>query len=173
MRYFFLSCVLGLIATFAGAQVFPKAEIFGGYSYGNIQLLSDRSSANGWNASVTVNFYKWFGLTSDFSGLYGANGTETTTIPLVPPIAETIQETANAKVHTFMFGPQFSLRRGRLQPLVHFLVGEARSSESGTITETGLPGPFVFNGHNSLVTSSTSFAAGGGLDYTIKNNLAW
>ncbi|HZQ18112.1 MAG TPA: hypothetical protein VFA90_05275 [Terriglobales bacterium] len=81
MRYFFLSCVLGLIATFAGAQVFPKAEIFGGYSYGNIQLLSDRSSANGWHASATVNFYKWFGLTSDFGGLYGANGTETTTAP--------------------------------------------------------------------------------------------
>ena len=173
MRYFSLTCVLALTATFAGAQDFPKAEICGGYSYGNIQVLSENSSANGWNASVTVNFYKWFGLTSDFSGLYGANGTETTTIPLLPPITETIQEKVTAKVHTFMFGPQFSLRRGRLQPLVHFLVGEARSNESGTITETGLPGPFVLNGHNSLVTSSGAFAAGGGLDYTLKKNLAW
>lgn len=173
MRSFFLPCVLALIGTLAGAQNFPKAEIFGGYSYGNIQVLSESSGANGWNASVTVNFYKWFGLTSDFSGLYGAKGSETTTVPLLPPISETIQEQANAKVHTFMFGPQFSFRRGRLQPLVHFLIGEARSSENGTITETGLPGLFVLNGHNSVVTSSAAFAAGGGLDYAIKKNLAW
>lgn len=173
MRSFSLNFVLALIGTFAAAQDFPKAEIFGGYSYGNIQVLSGNSSANGWNASVTVNFYKWFGLTSDFSGVYGAKGSETTTIPLLPPITETIQEKANANVHTFMFGPQFSLRRGRLQPLVHFLIGEARSGESVTITETGLPGLFVLNSHNSLVTSSASFAAGGGFDYTIKKNLAW
>src|SRR5579884_205303 len=104
MRSFSLNCLLALATVFAAAQDFPKAEIFGGYSYGNIQVLSDHSNANGWNASVAVNLYKWFGLTSDFSGLYGASATETTTLPTPPPITETVHETAH--VHTFMFGPQ-------------------------------------------------------------------
>lgn len=60
-----------------------------------------------------------------------------------------------------------------MQPLVHFLIGEARSAESATITETDLPGFFVLNNHNSAVVSSGAFAAGGGLDYTIKKNLSW
>jgi opacity protein-like surface antigen len=54
------------------AQDVPRVEIFGGYSYLNIDTngLTSRQSANGWEASVAGNFNTWLALEGDASGYY-------------------------------------------------------------------------------------------------------
>jgi hypothetical protein len=49
-----------------------RADLFGGYSYLNIDTngLTSRQSANGWEASVSGNFNKWFAVEGDVSGYY-------------------------------------------------------------------------------------------------------
>ena len=81
MRKFLGLAMLLILSAAALGQEAPKAEIFGGYSYANMQLLSDRSGFNGWNASATVNINRWFGLTMDFGGAYGGSARETFRLP--------------------------------------------------------------------------------------------
>jgi len=56
---------------FAVAQE-SKADLFGGYSYLNIDTngLTSRQSANGWEASISGNFNKWFAAEAAVSGYY-------------------------------------------------------------------------------------------------------
>jgi hypothetical protein len=63
---------LGLSASVLMAQDVPKAEAFAGYSYLNVDTngLSSRQSLNGWEASVSGNFNKWFAVEFDGSGYY-------------------------------------------------------------------------------------------------------
>jgi len=161
--------VIGMIlfsAALAAAQEFPKAEIFGGYSYANMPLLTNRTSTNGWNASATINFYRWFGLTSDFGGLYGADGGETLTLGTA-----TVTEKVTENIHTFMFGPQVSYRRSRFVAFAHFLVGENRTGETISLASTSP----VFVTTSSGPRSATGSCAGMGLgvDFAINKKLAW
>src|ERR1044071_2489914 len=57
---------LVLLASFAArAQDVPKVDVFGGYSWAG-------GNFHGWNASVTGNITKRFGVVADFSGHYGS-----------------------------------------------------------------------------------------------------
>jgi len=73
MRKFALvvGAVLGLCGSAFGQDV-PRAEVFGGYSYLNIDTngLSSRQSANGWEAAISGNFNNWFGVEGDVAGYY-------------------------------------------------------------------------------------------------------
>jgi hypothetical protein len=74
MRKFALTLVLleiGLCRPVL-AQNLPAAEVFGGYSYLNVDTngLSSRQSANGWEASVAGSVNRWFAVESDFAGYY-------------------------------------------------------------------------------------------------------
>ena len=163
MRISVLLCSLLAMIGVAAAQDFPRAEVFAGYSYGNLNILSNRTSLNGWNASASVNLYRWFGLTADFGGLYGGSGSET-----LPPPA-TITETVHEKLHTLLFGPQVSYRRGKVALFAHFLVGETIVNEN--IALVGCSTACI-----SIGSSRPSFgtaAPGGGLDYSFRKNLAW
>jgi hypothetical protein len=95
-----LALSLGLLSLPAMAQDFPKAEIFGGYQYTHLEPSID---ANGWNASLTGNVDRWFGITADFSGAYKSAG----------------------HFHTYMFGPVFSARTDKVTPFAHALFGGA------------------------------------------------
>jgi len=73
MRKFAL--VVGAVLVLCGSafgQEVPRAEVFGGYSYLNIDTngLSSRQSANGWEASISGNFNNWFGVEGDVAGYY-------------------------------------------------------------------------------------------------------
>jgi hypothetical protein len=57
------------LATMA-QQEYPKAEIFGGYSF--FRANPDKVNLQGWDASVTGNITNWFGVEGDFSGHYGS-----------------------------------------------------------------------------------------------------
>ena len=164
-----------LMLAFTGplaAQEAPKAEVYGGYSFANVQLLSsDRPNANGWNASLSVNLNRWFGLVTDFGGLYGASAMTTFTFPCTPPCTpQTVRETFAGKVHTFLVGPRFSWRREKVTPFGHVLVGGARLNSTTTISPVTPPGT-----PSSFSSSSFTFALalGGGVDYKFRDRWAW
>jgi hypothetical protein len=145
----------------AAAQDFPKGEVFAGYSYGNLHILTDRTSVNGWNASATVNVSRWFGLTTDFGGLYGGSGSEV----LNPIFTETVHE----RLHTLLFGPQVTYRRGKVALFAHLLVGETILNEQIATTGCSTICPVI----GSSRTSSGTATPGGGLDFSVGRNLAW
>ena len=197
----FLMCSLSVLVFSVSvfAQDTPKAEIFAGFSYGNYELIpgtpgftdsletsSGSSSARlglfGWNGSVAVNVNRWFSLATDFSGLYSGSSASTTTTETLTcgvgcnQTTTIVNVASRPKVHNFLFGPQFSYPRGKIRPFAHFLLGMERldltrseklsSTGVGTITSIGvLPGS---EGSNVF-----AMAVGGGVDYSIKHNLAW
>jgi opacity protein-like surface antigen len=161
----------------ARAQDFPKAEMFGGYSYGNFGPVisgAGRTNLNGWNASLGVNMNRWFGLVSDFSGHYGSsNGF----IPFPPipctPTACGFSFSENDKYHSFLFGPQFSLRTKKLTPFVHALFGGTRLNRSGTETLAPPPPGTTTTSNFSASTMTFAFGGGGGADYKFSDKFAW
>lgn len=167
MRPFRVGVLLCLCTAAGFSQDFPKAEIFGGYSYANMPVFSGRANTNGWNASATVNLYKWFGLTSDFNGLYGLKGSETLQLG-----GSTITEQISENFHSFLFGPQISYRKGRLVPFAHLLVGESRVGEK--LSVSSFSGGFIAGPSISQRATTTGTAAMGlGIDYGFGKNLAW
>jgi len=91
------------------AQEPPRVEVFGGYQYTRIGGVGGVNT-NGWNAAVTADFNRWFGVKADFSGAY--------------------KDVAglSASAQTYTFGPVFSLRGERAKPFVHALFGGFRAS---------------------------------------------
>lgn len=200
MRHF-LGVVLVVVCNLAVfAQDGPKAEIFAGYSYGNYELIpgsssvridttavsgatSARLSMNGWNGSVAVNMKRWFSFVTDFSGYYSGSSASTTTTETFSPCTGCSTQTStivnvasDPKIHNFLFGPQFSYPGGNIRPFAHFLVGgehvDLTRSENATSSGGGITLPAIpESGH----VSGTGFAMalGGGVDYSIRRNLAW
>jgi len=94
----------------AFSQDFSRAEVSGGYSFFRDNELT--KNANGWYGSVGVNFDQWSGVVADFGGNY-------TTDDLGVKL----------RTHTFMGGPQFSIRNNsHVVPFIQFLVGGARGN---------------------------------------------
>ncbi len=155
--------ILVLFATVAAAPLVaqvPRMELFGGYSYsnGNPELTSNRLNLHGWNASVTGNVNRWFGVVGDFAGHYG---TEATVVPcFVPPCPEW---PGPLNSHTFLFGPRFSLRCPKAAPFAHALFGAERLSAG----QGAAPATFRFG--------QTGFAMGfgGGMNYSFTSRLGW
>jgi hypothetical protein len=128
----------------AMAQEYPKAEVFGGYSYFRADGGSD---LHGWNASVSGNLNSWFGLVADFSGHYDSSSSRTELrfppfpgfpeIPNFPPVS--ILVNSNTSVYTFLAGPRFSYRKKeRITPFAHALFGASRRhAETEVILDSG------------------------------------
>ena len=100
---------LTLLNAAAATEEYPKAEVFGGYQYTRIGGVAG-VNANGWNAAVTGNLNRWFGITGDFSGAYKD-------VALI-----------SAKAHTYTFGPTVSVRNGRVTAFAHILFGGFHAS---------------------------------------------
>jgi hypothetical protein len=108
----FWAIALSLFLTdFAGCQTYPKAEVFGGYSYTNVDMGNGlREGSNGLEISASANFNRWFAAEADFTGSYQhlADGGGT------------------AGTYSYLAGPRFNLmhKHNPLNPLfVHFLLG--------------------------------------------------
>src|SRR5713101_53991 len=106
MRHGWIFLLLCLWGT-AFAQDYPKAEIFGGYSYLNIDTngLTSRQSANGWEAALSGNFNRWFAAEADVSGYYKTYKVDLTNLALGLGIV-------NVKVddYSYLAGPRVNLR---------------------------------------------------------------
>lgn len=131
-----LLCALPLLAQ----DEFPRAQVFGGYSYMSVDTsgASNRQSLNGWNAQASVNFNKWLGLTADFGGYYGS------------PFEVTVHD------YSFVFGPTVTYRAEHVAPFFHALFG------GNHINGQALGG--------SAGDTAFAMAIGGGLDIPIKEH---
>jgi hypothetical protein len=109
--------VIGIMLCFCSssrAQDVLRVEVFGGYSYLNLDTngLTSRQSANGWEASAAGNFNRWFALEGDVSGYYKTYAVDLSAIGQGMP---------DVSVHDYGFvgGPRFNFRPF----FVHALVG--------------------------------------------------
>ena len=121
MRRFMLGTI-GLlffsIPGFAQEYVYPKAEVFGGFSIASVDAGITRESFWGWQSAVHGNFHKNIGFTADLGGQYKS-------------IAG-----VGLNSYQFLFGPRLFARREKVTPFVHSLFGAARVSAAG-ISDTG------------------------------------
>ena len=102
--------ILVLVSHAMAQHEYPKAEVFAGYQFSH----NDPSvNLNGWNAAVTGNVNRWFGVTADFSGSYKNGG----------------------HIYSYMFGPTLAAHSQHLTPFVHALFGGA-SAGNGSNSAT-------------------------------------
>jgi opacity protein-like surface antigen len=177
-RFFLVMGVYLALGVSARAQDFPKAELFGGYSYENSGATlsgTARTNLNGWNASLGVNLNRWFGLVSDFSGHYGSLNGPINFLPnlCVPAGCASGTISEHDKYHNFLFGPQFSLRAKKATPFVHALFGGSRLNRSGTQNLIFPPATTPTSVNFSGSTTNFAFAGGGGVDYNFTGKLSW
>jgi hypothetical protein len=148
------------ISSFAQEVVYPKAEVFGGFSLSSAAIssvdpttglpVSLRENFMGWQASANGNLTHNLGIVGDFGGQYK-------TVAGIP-----------MNSYQFLFGPRIMFRRQRFTPFVHAMFGGVRDgigSTTLTILGTSVTTPAV---------SSTGFgmAMGGGIDVNLSDKLA-
>ena len=94
-------------------SAFPRADVFGGYSWVSLDSGSSRHNLNGWTGQASVNLNSWFGVTGDFGGYYG--------------------KVSGATIHdyTCLFGPTFTYRAPHVDPFFHALFGGSHVTGSG------------------------------------------
>lgn len=167
MRRLSFLLIIGLflsIPSFAQEVIYPKAEVFGGFSISSASISSSstdpttglttttslRETFMGWQASAGGNLTHRLSIVGDFGGQYK-------TVAGVP-----------LNNYQFMFGPQISFRQPRVTPFVHALFGFDKFG-TGSFTTTILGTTTTIPG-----TSSTGFGMGmgGGLDVNISDRLA-
>ena len=89
----------------------PRFELYGGYSYlrSNPGGNFNGAHSSGWDTSLNYNWNRWLGLKADVSGQYCCDGqTE----------------------HNFLFGPQLSWRRQRVNIFAHGLGGFSHGTDT-------------------------------------------
>jgi hypothetical protein len=141
---------------FVRAQDFPQAEVFGGYSYLNVDVQSgvpssspiSRQSANGWEASAAFNVNPWLGIEGDFGGYYKS-------VSLGAGIPD-----LNTHTYSFTGGPRFNYRQNAGTAFVHALVGG--DSLTGSVSGVG-----------SASQNSFALAVGGGVEWKVKPRSHW
>jgi membrane-associated protease RseP (regulator of RpoE activity) len=102
--------------------------------------LSSRQNANGWEASISGNFYKWFSVEGDVSGYYKSYSVNLTN-SLTECQAFVCGGTASAKVtdYSFAAGPRINLRPIFIHALFggdHLTGTASASGVSGTLSES-------------------------------------
>jgi opacity protein-like surface antigen len=170
MRRLIFMLAIGLvlsIPSFAQEVIYPKAEVFGGFSISSIPGVttfdptsglptSARKSLMGWQASANYNLTHHLGIVGDFGGQYGS-------IPSVTVLGVAIPG-YSMNTYQFLFGPRIMFRGPRVTPYVHALFGGIKDGV-GSISVAGITTPAV---------SSTGLGMGfgGGLDINVSDRLA-
>jgi len=133
----------------------------------------------GWNAAVTEEVKPWFGADIDFSGQYGTPAAPflCQTIPISSTINCLSKGTPHAsvvtKLHTFTFGPRFTLHRyERFRPYFHVLVGYAFLSGSLSQSAIFTPIPTLIPQDYSKSNGAFAVAPGGGVDLRMGSRVA-
>ncbi len=144
----FVAAVLPALAPVFAQNSYPNAEIFGGFSYLPANGMDfPRKNSFGFQASVTGNITRSFGIVGDFGGQYRK---VSDLGPGYPGM------TANTSVFEYLAGPRFAARGERVTAFVHALVGGAagRSSLAG------------------FSDRQFAFGGGGGLDVNLNRHIA-
>ena len=111
--------VMGFSVT-AIAEDFPAFELFTGYSYFRFVPEGSSNDLQGWNIAVSFNKNQYSALVADFTGNYGKYNDRFNEL-----------EDRQVKVHSFLFGPKFTLPEGRYVPFVQTLVGVYHINRGG------------------------------------------
>ena len=123
----------------ASAQQAPKAEVSSGYSFLRLGG-SGGESQHGGNIPIAGNVNSWFGIVGDFGAYHNS------------PLGVSLN------TYTFLVGPRFSLRAGRVTPFVQTLFGGAHMNAAANGVSAGLT-PFAMS-------------AGGGVDLRLSQHIA-
>jgi len=129
----------------ASAQSLPPIDVFGGYSYLNLDLPqsvdtnSQRLNLNGWEGSASVSLFHHLGVEVDISGHF---------------LDDCASTSLNCSNFSYMFGPRFTIgnHSSKVTAFVHGLVGQDRL----TIPDISAV---------SLTDTSVAVRGGGGVDY--------
>ncbi len=165
MRKLAFVLALGFLSVPASAQSdYPRAELFGGFSFGSIEVQAPVSltfgheAAEGFQAAIAVNVNRTLGIVVDFGGLWGDHPTFQS--------GTSFGEGTFRVLHIFA-GPRFTMRTNRITVFVHALPGFAQQRE--TITT----GSFFFPPTTTTSTSNGfAMALGGGVDVNLGKRLA-
>ncbi|HYL92042.1 MAG TPA: outer membrane beta-barrel protein [Alphaproteobacteria bacterium] len=143
--------VLAAFSIAAGAQDYPKVEVFGGYVFNHYNLDKVGFNLNGGTGSISYNPTQTLGLVADISVYHGN-----------PKFG--IAELDTTRV-SYLFGPKLAMRSNpKFTPYVHSLFGSVH--ESVTVKFPGVPS-FPAETDNAF-----GMALGGGVDVKVHNNIA-
>jgi hypothetical protein len=130
----FLFLCLCSLTTFAQSD--SRVDLFGGYSYlsADTNGLTSRQSANGFEASASVNLKKWIAAEGDVSGYFKTYNIDLTSLGL---------GTVDVGVHDWAFagGPRFKYR----PVFAHALIGVDRltfSAEGVSVSQNAFAAAF-------------------------------
>jgi opacity protein-like surface antigen len=163
-----LACCASPTLGQSGKDEYPKVEVFVGYSVIGETGVSDEeadigfATERGFEASVTRNINKYFGIKGDFSFHPGtdrgrATFTQPCTTPPCPLVAQDFE--FKTRLYNFLAGPEFKARnRTRLAPFAHALFGVAHGK--AILKTTGA----ALNLDTSESDTGFAMAFGGGLD---------
>lgn len=126
-RFFSILFAIVVSSALCIGQERKGVDVFGAFSYmpTDLSLTTDGAAGiSGWNASATIPTGTPLGMVFDFAGYYpgynvGCGGCG-----------------QNAKIHTFLFGPQVSVTRGRFTPFARFLLGDTHMTTLSTDCRT-------------------------------------
>ena len=137
---FALAAILSSCAVLSAQEGTPRYEVGLNYSWLHVNSANDdrQRTGNGGSGSFVYNINNMVGLVADFGGYANTR--------------------INDRLLTYMFGPRFSWRHGRLTPYTQFLFG----------------GAYVWNNLDtrSITQNAFAMAAGGGVDYTLTKHFA-
>ena len=147
MKKWVLLCAAALLfAGGASAQDFPRAEVFGGYSFAHLGADGSSANFNGGSASVAYNLFPWLGVVGDFGGYHGDSSF------------------GNGNLYSYLFGPKVALRHGPITPFVQALFGGAHATASVSC-DTARVKPQGTVECGSIGENSFAMTVGGGLDW--------
>jgi hypothetical protein len=166
--------VMGLflfsIPSFAQEVIYPKAEVFGGFSISSAAVssidpttglpISLRETFWGWQGSANFNLTHHLGIVGDFGGQYKS-------IPGITGVGATVSSTS-LNSYQFLFGPRVMWRRNRVTPFVHAMFGgvkEGIGSTTLSVLGTTVTTPAVSS-------TGLGMGIGGGLDINVSDRLA-
>lgn len=153
-----IACLVLSFSGFGFAQIPTSGNVFFGYSYLNSDVsVPNRTSMNGWEATVEGKFLPFIGLAADFSNYYGTPSFPVPSVPVctLPP-CPVVQENFNASEQHYLFGPRVSISVSKFRPFAEILIGAGH-----------------INAHSEGSDTSFATAIGGGLDYKLLHILAW
>ncbi|HEU5336500.1 MAG TPA: outer membrane beta-barrel protein [Terriglobales bacterium] len=151
-----LVIALAVCATSAWAQLMPKSEITGGYTYTSLDDGgAGRVGGNGWNTGGTFFMNNWLGFEGNVAGATNSQSGSVTVA------GTTFSGSASDKHYTYVFGPRVQFGHGRTNPFVHALFGVDHESVSASLLGVS----------SSVSDNAFASAWGGGLEYGFSKHL--
>jgi opacity protein-like surface antigen len=163
-----LACCASPVFGQSAKEEYPKVEVFVGYSAIGETGVTDEeadigfATPHGFEASVTGNINKYFGIKGDFSFHPDTDrGRATFTPPCTTPPCPLVTQDFEFKtrLYNFLVGPEIKARnRTRITPFAHALFGIAHGKGILKTSGAGL------NLNTSESDTGFAMAFGGGLD---------